>query len=192
MLEIAEESAPETDSESPVKSTNVQGDTRKMLHDAHGGATLTIISNKKIARLSLENVEQPRSQRLSDEEIIRVSAVASSDPTACLRLTQLQTESVDKLNDSPRKVSNPGYCVKMHATSSDNLPSLCLQMMDRIDKTEESTVTAWRDSEYVILDPTNRQISHADSGLKIVGRSSQFAVIEVGQRSEHNTSTDLK
>lgn len=209
-----EESAPETDSESPVKSTNVQGDTRKRpstleLHDVQAGTEQrqeedfdTVVSNKKIARLSLKNVEEPPSQRLSDEEIIRVSAVASSDTTACLHVTQLLTESIDKLNSSPPKVSIPGYCVEMHATPtppptpaicpSDNLPSLCLQMTDRVNKTEETTVTAWRDSEYVILDATNRQISHVDNGVKIVGRSAQFAVTEDGQRSEHNTSPDLK
>lgn len=209
-----EESAPETDTESPVKSTNVQGDTRKrpstlQLYDVQAGAEQyqeedfdTVISNKKIARLSLKNVEQPPPQRLSDEEIIRVSAVASRDPTACLDVTQLLTESVDKLNKSLPKVSIPGYCVEMHATPTppptpaicpnDILPSLCLQMTDRVNKTEETTVTAWRDSEFVVLDATNNQNSRVDSGMKIVGRSAQFAVTEDGRRSEHNTSPDLK
>jgi len=209
-----EESAPETDTELAVKSATVQGDRRKRpstlkLHDAEAGAEQheeedfdTIISNKKIARLSPKKDGPPPSQQLSDEEIIRVSAVASSDQTACLHVTQLLTESVEKLSKSPPKVSIPGYCIEMHAPPtppptpamcpSDIQSSLCLQMTDRVNKTEETTVTAWRDSECTSLDTTNRQNSHADSCVEIVGRAAHFAVAEDGHRSEHSTSPDIK
>lgn len=209
-----EESAPETDTESPIKSTCVQGDTRKRpstleLHDVKVGTEQrqeddfdTVISNKKIARLSPKKDGPPPSKQLSDEEIIRVSAVASSDPAACLSVTQLLTESVDKLSKSPPKVSIPDYCVEMHATPtppptpslcpSDLPPSLCLQMTDRVNKTEETTVTAWRGSEYLNLDTTNRQNSHVGNGVEIVARTSQFGVTEDGQRSECNKCPDLK
>jgi hypothetical protein len=209
-----EESASETDTELAVKSATVQGDSRKRpstlkLHDVEASAEQheeedfdTVISNKKIARLSPKKDGPPPSQQLSDEEIIRVSAVASSDQTACLHVTQLLTESVAKLSKSPPKVSIPDYCVEMHAPPtppptpamcpSDILPSLCLQMTDRVNKTEETTVTAWRDSECVILDTTNRQNSHADNCVEIVGRTAQFAVTEDGHRSEHSTSPDIK
>ena len=209
-----EESAPETDTELTVKSATVQGDRRKRpstlkLHDVEAGAEQheeedfdTVISNKKIARLSPKKDGPPPSQQLSDEEIIRVSAVASSDQTACLHVTQLLTESVEKLSKSPPKVSIPDYCVEMHAPPtppptpamclSDIQPSLCLQMTDRVNKTEETTVTAWRDSECASLDTTNRQNSHADRCVEVVGRTAQFAVTEDGHRSEHSTSPDIK
>lgn len=209
-----EESAPETDTESAVKSATVQGDRRKRpstlkLHDVEAGAERheeeafdTVISNKKIARLSPKKDGPPPSQQLSDEEIIRVSAAASSDQTACLHVTQLLTESVEKLSKSPPKVSIPGYCIEMHAPPTppptpamcpgDIPPSLCLQMTDRVNRTEETTVTAWRDSECIILDTTNRENSHADNCVEVVGRTAQFAVTEDGHRSEHSTSPDIK
>lgn len=211
-----EESAPETDTESPVKLTDVQGDRRKRpstlkLHDVDTDVEQhqeedfdTVISNKKIARLSPSKDGPPLSQRLSDEEIIRVSAVAAtSDPAACLNVTQLLTESVGKLSQSPPKVSIPGYCVEVHATPtppptpamypSDILSSLCLQMTDRVNKTEETTVTAWRDSEFLTLDDTtNTHKSHVGNGVEIVGRTAQYAVTEGGQRYEHSKSPDLK
>ena len=209
-----EESAPETDTELAVKSPTVQGDRRKRpstlkLHDVEADAEQheeedfdTVISNKKIARLSPKKDGPPPSQRLSDEEIIRVSGVASSDQAACLHVTQLLTESVEKLSKSPPKVSIPDYCVEMHAPPtppptpamcpSDIQSSLCLQMTDRVNKTEETTVTAWRDSECASLDTTNRQNSHADSCVEIVGRTAQFVVTEDGHISEHSTSPDIK
>ncbi|XP_033609096.1 dystrophin, isoforms A/C/F/G/H isoform X6 [Cryptotermes secundus] len=83
-----EESAPETDTESPVKLTDGQGDRRKRpstlkLHDVDTDVEQhqeddfdTVISNKKIARLSPSKDGPPPSRRLSDEEIIR--AILSS------------------------------------------------------------------------------------------------------------------
>jgi hypothetical protein len=211
-----EESAPETDTESTVKSTDVQGDRRKRpstlkLHDVDGGAEHrqeedfdTVISNKKIARLSPSKDGPPPSRRLSDEEIIRVSAdAATGDTAACRNVTQLLTESVGKLRQSPPKVSIPGYCVEVHATPtppptpatyvSDIPASLCLQMTDRVNKTEETTVTAWRDSEFLTPDvTTNTSVSCVGNGVEIVGRSAEFAVTQDGQKYEHSKSPDLK
>lgn len=209
-----EESAPETDTEPAVKSAAVQWDRRKRpstlkLHEVEADTEQheeedfdTVISNKKMARLSAKKEGPMPSQQLSDEEIIRVSAVASSDQTACLHVTQLLTESVEKLSKSPPKVSIPGYCLEMHAPPtppptpamcpSDIPPSLCLQMTDRVNKMEETTVTAWRDSECIVLDTTNIQNSLADNCVEIAHRTAECAVMEDGHRSEHSTAPDIK
>ncbi|XP_069695333.1 dystrophin, isoforms A/C/F/G/H isoform X7 [Periplaneta americana] len=162
----------------------------------------TIISNKKIARLSPKK-EQP--QRLSDEEIIRVSAIGDESASpACppdqKPLTQFLTESVSRINKSPPKVSIPGYHVDTHAPTppstpvvcpNDIPPSLCLQMTDKVNKTEETTVTAWR-AEYPILDSANREDVPVGNGLTVVSRSQQYAIMEDGRKPERNKSPGLK
>jgi hypothetical protein len=211
-----EESAPETDTESTVKSVDAQGDRRKRpstlkLYDVDRDAEHcqeedfdTVISNKKIARLSPSKDGPPSSRRLSDEEIIRVSAdAATNDTAACRNVTRLLTESVGKLRQSPPKVSIPGYCVEVHVTptppptpatlTSDIPSSLCLQMTDRVNRTEETTVTAWRDSEPLTPDAaTNTRVSCVGNGVEIVGRTAQLAFTEDGQRYERSKSPDLK
>ncbi|PSN39418.1 hypothetical protein C0J52_22771 [Blattella germanica] len=165
----------------------------------------TVISNKKMARLSPKKDDIPQQpKKLSDEEIIRVSEDvnwnAGNKP-----VTELLTETADRMMKSPPKVSIPGYSVEVHATPtppptpaiypSDVPPPLCLQMTDRVNKTEETTVTAWRDSEnaeYLILDDANKEEPYVANGVAVVSKSPQFALSEDGQKAEHNKSPDLK
>ncbi|XP_049782226.1 dystrophin, isoforms A/C/F/G/H-like, partial [Schistocerca cancellata] len=202
--EEPEESAAETDNEdkgqtedTTVTDTGVQENDKDGLFD-------TVISNKKLAKQ--ETVQgSPKVQRKeTDEEIIRVSPKNSmiSVSNACTQpLDQLLTETAHSLNISPTpKLSIPGYEVEVHVTPTppptplavptETPPELCLQITDRVNKTERTTVTAWREpecAEYLIIDTDNEQFVPELTNNKALPASQKD-----GKILEKNTSSALK
>ncbi|XP_021932648.1 dystrophin-like [Zootermopsis nevadensis] len=182
-----EESAPETDSESPVKSTNVQGDTRKrpstlQLHDVQGGATEhqeddfdTVISNKKIARLSLENVEQPPSQRLSDEEIIR--AILSSRKEAY----------VSKHREKPHPVTSQRAVV-----TSSEVPKLPVHTSVTVSPPQPTPRTSKGQKEMVSTPLAKEMAAFQEAAQQMMKRMDVMIVTVKGVGSEKDPGRRLE
>nr|CAD7573370.1 unnamed protein product [Timema californicum] len=166
-VEILDE--PDTESEkelSPAvkrKSGEVSGTTGNQRAEEEEEGEMEVdtdtVRRKKTDEGALSKLVTPSRPLKTDEDIIRVS-----DQTACAdnnSVYSLLTESADLLRRSPPKLTIALRSSDMHVSpstppptpaaypSADDSPSLCLQMTDRVNRTEETTITAWRGFESV-------------------------------------------
>nr|CAD7408349.1 unnamed protein product [Timema poppensis] len=166
-VEILDE--PDTESEkelSPAvkrKSGEVSGTTGNQRAEEEEEGEMEVdtdtVRRKKTDEGAPSKLVTPSRPLKTDEDIIRVS-----DQTACAdnnSVYSLLTESADLLRRSPPKLTIALRSSDMHVSpatppptpaaypSTDDSPSLCLQMTDRVNRTEETTITAWRGFESV-------------------------------------------
>ncbi|GLH12298.1 Spectrin alpha chain, partial [Gryllus bimaculatus] len=157
--ETEPESATETDSEDKKSKTDDTKDSQSRKRDEVDDPSYdTVIPNKRLAKKS------PTPQKKeTDEEIIRVSPSTKVDvpiyPSTPASIENLLNETADTLTRAePRKLILASPVAEKLVTptppptptacaSDAPPPSLCLQMTDRVNKTEQMTVTAWRDAE---------------------------------------------
>nr|CAD7448133.1 unnamed protein product [Timema bartmani] len=112
------------------------------------------VRRKKTGEGASSKLVTPSRPLKTDEDIIRVSdQIACADNNS---VYSLLTESADLLRRSPPKLVIALRSSDMHVSpatppptpaaypSADDSPSLCLQMTDRVNRTEETTITAWR------------------------------------------------
>nr|CAD7404044.1 unnamed protein product [Timema cristinae] len=198
-VEILDE--PDTESEkelSPTvkrKSGEVSGTTGNQRVEKEEGemeVNTDTVRRKKTDEGAPSKLVTPRPLK-TDEDIIRVS-----DQTACAdnnSVYSLLTESADLLRRSPPKLAITLHSSDMHVSpatppptpaaypSADDSPSLCLQMTDKVNRTEETTITAWRGFESV----------NDNLGGPKTAKRTKLGVLEVEEsRSEGSKPSSLK